>query len=195
MFAALDVATGEVLGRCFPRHRAVEFRRFLDDIAKAVPEDLDIHLVLDNYGTHKTAMIHDWLAGQPRFHLHFTPTSASWINQVERWFAAITERQIRRGTHRSTEELEQAIDEYLTVHNENPKPFIWTKSADQMGSMSVSSSSNAAVSTLLSLRANANWLAPPSTTMVFVNGWAWTTNPCSDSFAATLWTYAVCRLR
>ena len=98
MFAALDVATGEVLGRCFPRHRAVEFRRFLDDIAKAVPEDLDIHLVLDNYGTHKTAMIHDWLAGQPRFHLHFTPTSASWINQVERWFAAITERQIRRGT-------------------------------------------------------------------------------------------------
>ena len=111
LFAALDVATGEVLGRCFPRHRAVEFRRFLDDIAKAVPEDLDIHLVLDNYGTHKTAMIHDWLAGQPRFHLHFTPTSASWINQVERWFAAITERQIRRGTHRSTEELEQAIDE------------------------------------------------------------------------------------
>ena len=132
LFAALDVATGEVLGRCFPRHRAVEFRRFLDDIAKAVPEDLDIHLVLDNYGTHKTAMIHDWLAGQPRFHLHFTPTSASWINQVERWFAAITERQIRRGTHRSTEELEQAIDEYLTVHNENPKPFIWTKSADQI---------------------------------------------------------------
>ena len=132
LFAALDVATGEVLGRCFPRHRAVEFRRFLDDLAKAVPEDLDIHLVLDNYGTHKTAMIHDWLAGQPRFHLHFTPTSASWINQVERWFAAITERQIRRGTHRSTEELEQAIEEYLSVHNENPKPFIWTKSADQI---------------------------------------------------------------
>ncbi len=132
LFAALDVATGEVLGRCFPRHRAVEFRRFLDAIAKAVPEDLDIHLVLDNYGTHKTAMIHDWLAGQPRFHLHFTPTSASWINQVERWFAALTEQQIRRGTHRSTEELEQAIKEYLRVHNENPKPFIWTKSADQI---------------------------------------------------------------
>ena len=132
LFAALDVATGEVLGRCFPRHRAVEFRRFLDAIAKAVPEDLDIHLVLDNYGTHKTAMIHDWLVGQPRFHLHFTPTSASWINQVERWFAALTERQIRRGTHRSTEELEQAIEEYLRVHNENPKPFIWTKSADQI---------------------------------------------------------------
>ena len=81
---------------------------------------------------HKTAMIHDWLAGQPRFHLHFAPTSASWINQVERWFAAITERQIRRGTHRSTEELEEAIEEYLTAHNANPKPFIWTKSADQI---------------------------------------------------------------
>ena len=132
LFAALDVATGEVLGRCFPRHRAVEFRRFLDDIAKAVPEDLEIHLVLDNYGTHKTAMIHDWLAGQPRFHLHFTPTSASWMNQVERWFAAITEQQTRRGTHRSTTELEQAIDEYFRVHNESPKPFIWTKSADQI---------------------------------------------------------------
>ena len=132
LFAALDVATGEVLGRCFPRHRAVEFRRFLDHTAKAVPEDLDIHLVLDNYGTHKTAMIHDWLADQPRFHLHFTPTSASWINQVERWFAAITERQTRRGSYRSTEELEQAIDKYLSVHNENPKPFIWTKSADQI---------------------------------------------------------------
>ena len=132
LFAALDVATGEVLGRCFPRHRAVEFRRFLDQIAKAVPEDLDIHLVLDNYGTHKTPMIHDWLAGQPRFHLHFTPTSASWINQVERWFAAITEQQIRRDTHRSTEELEQAIEEYLRVHNEKPKPFIWTKSAEFM---------------------------------------------------------------
>ena len=85
--------------------------------------------MLDNYGTHKTAMIHDWLAGQPRFHLHFTPTSASWINQDERWFAAITERHIRRGTHRSTDELEEAIEEYLTAHNANPKPFIWTKSA------------------------------------------------------------------
>ena len=132
LFAALDVATGEVLGTCYRRHRAVEFRRFLTVIAKAVPDDLDIHLVLDNYGTHKTAMIHDWLAGQPRFHLHFTPTSASWINQVERWFAAITERQIRRGTHRSTQELEQAIEEYLALYNENPKPFIWTKSADQI---------------------------------------------------------------
>ena len=87
LFAALDVATGEVLGKCYQRHRAVEFRNFLTVIAKAVPDDLEIHLVLDNHGTHKTAMIHDWLVGQPRFHLHFTPTSASWINQVERWFA------------------------------------------------------------------------------------------------------------
>ena len=132
MFAALDVATGEVLGRCFPRHRAVEFRRFLDDIAKAVPEDLDIHLVLDNYGTHKTAMIHDWLAGQPRFHLHFTPTSASWINQVERWFAAITERQIRRGTHRSTEELEQAIDRVLDGPQREPKAVHLDQERDQV---------------------------------------------------------------
>ena len=132
LFAALDVATGEVLGKCYQRHRAVEFRNFLTGIAKAVPDDREIHLVLDNYGTHKTAMIHDWLVRQPRFHLHFTPTSASWINQVERWFAAITERQIRRGTHRSPEELEQAIQEYLAVYNENPKPFIWTKSADQI---------------------------------------------------------------
>ena len=132
LFAALDVATGEVIGKCYRRHRAVEFRKFLNVIAKAVPDDLDIHLVLGNYGTHKTAMIHDWPARRPRFHLHLTPTSASWINQVERWFAAITEQQIRRGTHRSTQELEQAIREYLTVYNENPKPFIWTKSADQI---------------------------------------------------------------
>ena len=109
LFAALDVATGEVIGKCYRRHRAVEFRKFLNVIAKAAPDEVDIHLVLDNYGTHKTAMIHDWLARRPRFHLHFTPTSASWINQVERWFAAITERQIRRGTHRSTQQLEQAI--------------------------------------------------------------------------------------
>ena len=132
LFAALDVATGEVIGKCYRRHRAVEFRKFLNVIAKAAPDDVDIHLVLDNYGTHKTAMIHDWLARRPRFHLHFTPTSASWINQVERWFAAITERKIRRGTHRSTQELEQAIREYLTVYNEDPKPFIWTKSADHI---------------------------------------------------------------
>ena len=109
----MNVATGEVVGKCYRRHRAIEFRRFLNGIAKAVPEGLDIHLVLDNYGTHKTAMIHDWLARRPQFHLHFTPTSASWINQVERWFAALTEQQIRRGSHRSTSQLEQAIKQYL----------------------------------------------------------------------------------
>ena len=132
LFAALNVATAEVVGKCYRRHRAIEFRRFLNGIAKAVPEGLDMHLVLDNYGTHKTAMIHDWLARRPQFHLHFTPTSASWINQVERWFAALTEQQIRRGSHRSTSQLEQAIKQYLAVYNENPKPFIWTKSADQI---------------------------------------------------------------
>ena len=132
LFAALNVATGKVIGKCYRRHRAVEFRRFLAAIDAAVPAEFDIHLVLDNYGTHKTAMIHEWLLRRPRFHLHFTPTSASWLNQVERWFSALTERQIRRGTHRSTTELERAIEAYLAVCNEQPAPFIWTKTADQI---------------------------------------------------------------
>ena len=132
LFAALNTATGEVIGKCCRRHRSVEFKRFLALIAKAVPPELDIHLVLDNYGTHKTAMIHKWLARHPRYHLHFTPTSASWINQVERWFAEITRKQIRRGTFRSTQALEKAIREYLAVYNEDPKPFVWTKTADQI---------------------------------------------------------------
>ena len=108
LFAALNVATGEVIGHCFRKHRSVEFKQFLDTIDKAIPAPFDIHLVLDNYGTHKTAMIHNWLARRTRYQLHFTPTSASWINQVERWFAAITRQQIRRGTHRSTQALEKA---------------------------------------------------------------------------------------
>ena len=132
LFAALNVATGEVIGKCFRRHRSVEFKKFLDLIDQAVPPEFDIHLVLDNYGTHKTAMIHNWLARRPRYYLHFTPTSASWINQVERWFAAITQQQIRRGTHRSTQALEKAIRQYLEVYNESSKPFIWTKTADQI---------------------------------------------------------------
>ncbi len=132
LFAALDIATGEVIGRCYRRHRAVEFRKFLSVIDKAVPRDLDVHLVLDNYGTHKTALIHNWLARRQRFHLHFTPTSASWLNQVERWFAEITRQQIRRGSWTSTQALETAIKEYLDVYNEQPRPFIWTKSADQI---------------------------------------------------------------
>ena len=132
LFAALNVATGEVIGRCFRKHRSVEFKKFLDTIDKVVPTELDIHLVLDNYGTRKTTRIHNWLARRASYHLHFTPTSASWINQVETWFAAITRQQIRRGTHRSTQALEKAIRDYLKVYNENPKPFIWTKNADQI---------------------------------------------------------------
>ena len=120
------------MGQCQPRHRAVEFRTFLDTIEAAVPEDLDIHLIVDNYATHKTQLIRDWLAKRPRFQLHFTPTSASWLNQVERWFALLTERQLRRGVHRSTRELETAIHHYMEFTNENPKPFIWTKPADQI---------------------------------------------------------------
>ena len=110
----------------------MEFKKFLALIDKSVPEEFEVHLVLDNYGTHKTAMIHNWLLRRPRYHLHFTPTSASWINQVERWFAEITWQRIRRGTFRSTLALEAAIREYLEVYNEDPKPFIWTKSADEI---------------------------------------------------------------
>jgi transposase len=109
LFAALDTKTGEILGECHPRHRSIEFRKFLDTIDRSVPPELDVHLVLDNYQTHKTELIKRWLAKRPRFHPHFTPTSASWLNQVERWFAALTEKQLRRGVHRSTRELEQAI--------------------------------------------------------------------------------------
>ena len=132
LFAALDVKTGTVIGEFHRRHRSVEFRKFLDTIDQAVPSDLDVHLILDNYGTHKTAPVRRWLAKRPRFHVHFTPTSASWINLVERWFAALTEKQIRRGVHRSVRELETAIKQYLDVSNGSPKPFVWTKSADEI---------------------------------------------------------------
>lgn len=132
LFAALDVATGTVIGELHRRHRSVEFRKFLDTIDAAVASDLDVHLILDNYGTHKTAAIHRWLAKRPRFHVHFTPTSASWLNLVERFFAALTEKQIKRGAHRSVRELESAIKQYLAVTNKSPKPFIWTKSADEI---------------------------------------------------------------
>jgi transposase len=132
LFAALDVATGEVIGECHRRHRAVEFRSFLDTIEASVPADLDVHVILDNVSTHKTPLIARWLVGHPRYHLHFTPTSASWLNLVERFFALLTEKQVRRGAHRSAAELEAAILAFLELHNENPKPFIWTKSADQI---------------------------------------------------------------
>lgn len=132
LFAALNVATGEVVGRCYRRHRSVEFRKFLDVIDRNVPQALDVHVITDNYGTHKTALIHRWLLKRPRFHLHFTPTSSSWLNLVERWFAELTNKQIRRGVFRSISELEQAIRHYLKVYNQDSKPFAWTKSAEQI---------------------------------------------------------------
>jgi transposase len=132
LFAALNMKTGRVLGKCYRRHRSIEFRKFLDQIDAAVPDHLDVHLILDNYGTHKTPSIHRWLAKHPRFHLHFTPTGASWLNMVERWFAELTRKQLSRGVHRSTWELELAIMAYLEITNEKPKPFVWTKSADEI---------------------------------------------------------------
>ena len=132
LFAALDVKAGTVIGEFHRRHRSIEFRSFLETIDSAVPIGLDVHMILDNYGTHKTAAIKRWLMRHPRFHLHFTPTGASWLNLVERLFALLTEKQLRRGVHRSTRELETAIRTYLEHHNRHPKPFIWTKTADQI---------------------------------------------------------------
>ena len=132
LFAALDVATGKVIGQTHRRHRSTEFKGFLDRIEQEVPAELDVHLVLDNYGTHKTELIRRWLFRHPRFTVHYTPTYSSWINQVERWFAILTEKQLRRGTHRSTSELEDAIRLFVALHNQNPKPFVWIKTADQI---------------------------------------------------------------
>jgi transposase len=132
LFAALDAKGGKIIGQLHRRHRAIEFRKFLDAIDAAVPAELDVHLILDNYGTHKTPMIHRWLARRPRFHLHFTPTSSSWLNLVERWFAQLTEKQIKRGAHRSTRALETAILAYIDYNNTAPKPFVWTKTADEI---------------------------------------------------------------
>jgi transposase len=132
LFAALELKSGKIIGECHRRHRAIEFRKFLDRIDGEVPTALDVHLILDNYGTHKAPIIRRWLARRPRFHLHFTPTGASWMNLVERWFALLTEKQIRRGTHRSTRALEAAITQYVAINNEGPKPFVWTKTADEI---------------------------------------------------------------
>jgi transposase len=132
LFAALDIATGHVIGKCFPRHRAAEFRKFLDEIEANVPLNLDVHLVMDNYATHKTPLIRRWLARRPRWHVHLTPTSSSWLNQVERFFGLLTERQIRRGIHRSVADLHAAIAAFIARHNADPKPFRWTKSADEI---------------------------------------------------------------
>jgi transposase len=132
LFAALDVATGKVIGECHRRHRSQEFLGFLETIDAQVPADVDVHLILDNYGTHKTARVRRWFARHPRFHLHFTPTSASWLNLVERWFALLSQKQIKRGAHRSVRALETAIREYLAITNEAPTPFVWTKTADEI---------------------------------------------------------------
>lgn len=130
--AALDVATGKVIGECHRRHRSQEFLRFLKTIDASVPGQLELHLILDNYGTHKTPRVLRWLAAHPRFHIHFTPTGASWLNLVERWFAQLSEKQIKRGAHRSTRALEDAIRRYLDLTNDSPKPFVWAKTADEI---------------------------------------------------------------
>ena len=132
LFAALDVKTGTVLGQTHRRHRSVEFRKFLDRIEANLPPDLEVHIVMDNYATHKTALIRNWFAKRPRFHPHFTPTYGSWLNLVERWFAELTNKQIRRGVHRSTAELERAIRDFIDAHNTAPAPFLWTKCADDI---------------------------------------------------------------
>jgi len=132
LFAALDVKVGTVVAKCMPRHRALEFRKFLDEVERNVPADLDIHVVMDNYGTHKTKLIRNWFAKRPRWHVHFTPTSASWINQVERFFALLTDRALSRGVFRSVADVEAAIKAYIDAHNADPKPFRWTKTADDI---------------------------------------------------------------
>ena len=132
LFAALDVRAGTVIGACERRHRSVEFRAFLDRVESSVPPDLDVHLVLDNLKTHKTRLIHDWLIKRPRFHLHFTPTSASWLNLVECWFALLSRRRLERGVFTGTDELERAILAYIAETNAAPKPFVWTKTADDI---------------------------------------------------------------
>ena len=132
LFAALNAATGKVIGECHARHRAVEFLKFLSTIERNVPEGLEVHLIMDNYGTRKTAQIKRWLARRPRFKVHFTPTSGSWLSLVERWFALLMQKQIKRGVHRSVRELEGALKDFIAATNKSPKPFVWTKSADEI---------------------------------------------------------------
>lgn len=130
LFAALDTATGKVIGQCHQRHRQQEFLQFLKLIDQQVPSDLDVHLILDNYATHKTDAVKKWFLKHPRYHAHFTPTSASWLNVVERFFGELTQKRIRRGSFNSVAELKTAITEYVEHHNQNPKPFTWTADAD-----------------------------------------------------------------
>ena len=132
LYAALDLNSGQVIGSLHARHRAIEFKKFLATIDREVPADLHIHLVLDNSSTHKTPAIRNWLAAHPRFVLHFTPTSSSWLNLVERWFAELTSKKLRRGAHRSVRALNADIRAWIDTWNDNPRPFIWTKTADQI---------------------------------------------------------------
>ena len=132
LFAALDAATGRVIGSIMRRHRSEEFVRFLREIDRSVPGDLEVHLIMDNYSAHKTEKVKNWFLRHPRYHCHFIPTSSSWLNQVERFFAALTVHQLRRGAHRSVQAVERAVREYLDHHNQDPKPFRWTKSAEEI---------------------------------------------------------------
>ena len=132
LYAALDLSTGKVIGSLHARHRAIEFKKFLQTLDREVPADLDVHVVLDNASTHKTPAIKRWLAAHPRFVLHFTPTSSSWLNLVERWFGELTTKKLQRGTHRSVRELNKDIRNWIGTWNDNPRPYIWTKTADQI---------------------------------------------------------------
>jgi transposase len=132
LYAALNITTGRVIGSLHARHRAIEFKKFLQTLDHAVPDELEVHLVLDNASTHKTPAIQRWLVAHPRFVLHFTPTSSSWLNLVERWFAELTNKKLRRGAHRSVRELNADIRAWIDTWNEEPKPFVWTKTADQI---------------------------------------------------------------
>ncbi len=132
LFAALNTLEGTVIGTCYPRHRNIEFRRFLRQIDQSIPPELDIHMILDNYGTHKHPQVQSWLAKHQRFHLHFTPTSSSWLNLVERWFRELTDKRIRRGSFSSVPELIIAIEEFIAVNNDAPKPFVWTASVEKI---------------------------------------------------------------
>jgi transposase len=132
LFAALNVLEGTVIGSCYPRHRHQEFLKFLRQIDRQTPGELELHLILDNYRTHSHANVDLWLENHPRFHLHFTPTSTSWLNLIERWFAELTRKKIRRGVFRSVPELVVSIKDFIRINNREPKPFIWTKKVDQI---------------------------------------------------------------
>lgn len=132
LFAALNLATGEVISRFERQHRATEFIKFLDQIDEALPAELDVHVVLDNASTHKTPAVRKWLLRHPRFTFHFTPTSSSWLNLVERWFAELTNRKLRRSAHRSIRQLTDDLNTWIATWNTNPRPFIWRKTADEI---------------------------------------------------------------